>query len=658
MAIDTASDEPRFLLATLPPTELQRRLALAAAAVLLVTFALAAPFAAAPLPRFDAFIPMLEVTIFVTDLITAVLLFAQYSIFPSRALLALACGYLFTALIVIPHLLTYPGVFTPTGLLGAGLQSTGWLYFFWHIGFAAALLLYACLKADRPSARNSTPSAIEWSIATVLSLVCALGWLATGGEWLLPRIFLDVTRATPLAFYIFAANISLAALALVLLWIRRRSVLDLWLMVVICALISELALVGVIGSSRFALGFYAGRIFSLLTSTVVLVVLLVETTRLYARLHKSLEESEEQTALVAASTNTGLWQFLAEDEPIWATRHCRSILGLPEDAPLSLQALSGSIHPDDRRAFVRITREAASTGQPIDREFRVMSPAGEIRWIAVKGYPRRHEDDSTYYINGVLSDVTAVKAAESEAELQRREIARLMRQSVLGELSGAIAHELNQPLTAILSNAEAAHDLLGQKKVDLQRIREIVADIIEEDARASDVMSRIRRLLRKGESKPEIVDLNQLVSSTLPLLHSELVTRNIHMETALAEGLPTISGDPVELQQVLLNALMNAIEAMSAKPAGQRVLKVMTRADGSQVQAVIVDSGDGISPEHQARIFQPFFTTKAQGLGLGLSICSTIMKAHGGSLGIENNTGGGATVTVTLPIRDSVGVPA
>jgi len=233
-----------------------------------------------------------------------------------------------------------------------------------------------------------------------------------------------------------------------------------------------------------------------------------------------------------------------------------------------------------------------------------------------------------------------------------------MRQSVVGELSGAIAHELNQPLTAILSNAEAAHDLLDREKVDLQRIREIVADIIEENARASDVMSRIRKLLRKGESKLDTVDLNQLVSSTLHLLHSELVTRNIHTETSLAEGLPTISGDPVALQQVLLNALMNAMEAMSAKPAGQRVLKVMTRADASQVQAVIVDSGDGISPEDQARIFQPFFTTKAHGLGLGLSICLTIMKDHGGKLAIENNTGGGATVTVTLPIRDSVAVPA
>ena len=658
LAVGEVSDEPKFLLATQPPTLQQRRLALAVAAVLLAAFGLTAPFAAVPLPRFDAFIPSLAATIFVTDLITAVLLFAQYSIFPSRALLGLACGYLFTALIVIPHVLTYPGVFAPTGLLGAGLQSTGWLYFFWHIGFSAALLVYACLKdVDSAITRGSTHSAIGWSIAIVFSLVWALGWLATGGEWLLPRIFLDVTHATPLNFYIFAANISIAALTFVLLWARRRSVLDLWLMVVILALMSELALVGVIGSTRFAVGFYAGRIFSLVTSTVVLVVLLVETTRLYARLHSSLAESEEQTAIVAASTHTGLWQFQAEDEPIWATRHCRSILGLAEDAPLSFEVLRDSIHPDDRRSFVKAIRSAMSAGRPIDGEFRLAS-GDEIHWIAVKGRPRRNEDNRNYYINGVLSDVTAVKTAEEEAEAQRREIAHLMRQSVLGELSGAIAHELSQPLTAILANAEAAHDLLGQKLIDLEKIRAIVADIIAEDTRASDVMSRIRKLLRKGESKSEIIDLNQLVSSTVDLLHSELVRRETNIEVVLAEGLPTIFGDPVQLQQVLLNAMMNAMEAMGSNAPGQRVVKVMTRANGNQVQAVIVDSGHGISPEHQTRLFQPFFTTKEHGLGLGLSICSTIVKTHGGKLSIENNTGAGATVTVTLPIQDNAMVPA
>src|SRR5262249_7316444 len=159
-------------------------------------------------------------------------------------------------------------------------------------------------------------------------------------------------------------------------------------------------------------------------------------------------------------------------------------------------------------------------------------------------------------------------------------------------------------------------------------IREIVSDIIEEDTRASDVMTRIRKLLRKGQGRPDAIDLNQLVSSTLHLLHSELVRRNIHTETALAVGLPTISGDPVELQQVLLKAFINVMDAMASNAPSQRVLKILTRADGDQIQVVVVDSGHGISAENQALIFQPFFTTKEHGLGLGLSICSKIVQAH------------------------------
>jgi signal transduction histidine kinase len=395
----------------------------------------------------------------------------------------------------------------------------------------------------------------------------------------------------------------------------------------------------------------------LLVQTLLIAYVLMQNRRRRAA-ENSLAQSEERMAIVAASTNTGLWQLHTEDRPIWATKHCRSILRLAEDAPLSFEVFRDSIHPDDRRSFVKAIRSAVSAGRPIDGEFRLASPGDEIHWIAAKGHPRRGEDNRNYHINGVLSDVTAVKTAEGEAELQRREIARLMRQSVLGELSGAIAHELNQPLTAILSNAEAAHDLLGRKQIDLEKIREIVADIIEEDTRASDVMSRIRKLLRKGGSKSEILDLNQLVSSTVDLLHGELVRRKTNVEIALAEGLPTISGDPVQLQQVLLNAILNAMEAMGSNAPWQRVVKVMTRANGNQVQAVIVDSGHGISPEHRTRLFQPFFTTKEHGLGLGLSICSKIVKTHGGMLTIENNPGAGATVTITLPIQDNAMVPA
>ena len=270
----------------------------------------------------------------------------------------------------------------------------------------------------------------------------------------------------------------------------------------------------------------------------------------------------------------------------------------------------------------------------------------------MKGYPRRDQNNGPYYINGVFSDITALKNAEQDAELQRMETARLMRQSLLGELSGTIAHELNQPLTAILFNAETAQDLLGQKNIDLGKIQEIVADIIEEDSRAGEVISRVRKLLRKGENKSEVIDLNQLVESTLHLLHGEFIKRKMHIEVALAKSLPMISGDPVQLQQVLLNLIMNAMEAMSAKAPSQRVINITTRANERQIEIAIVDFGPGVAAEDKTRLFQPFFTTKEHGLGLGLSICSTIVKAHGGKLSIENNAGGGATAVVALPIQD------
>ena len=372
---------------------------------------------------------------------------------------------------------------------------------------------------------------------------------------------------------------------------------------------------------------------------------------------KSLAENEERMAFTAASTNTGLWQFQVEDEPIWATKHCRTILGLPENTPLSLATLGNSIHPDDRRALVRTMREATSKGRPIDGEFRVVLPSGELRWIALKGYPHRRESDGPYYINGVLSDITALKMAEGEAELQRSEIAHLLRQSIISELSGTLAHELNQPLTAILASAETAQDLLGRKSIDLEKIQEIVTDIIGEESRASEIVSRVRKLLRKGESTSEPIDLNQLMESTLHLLRGEFARRKINVDVGLTPNLPTISGDPVQLQQVLVNVIMNAMDAVRSKAPAQRAINITTRANGTRIEAAIIDSGPGIAAENQARLFQPFFTTKERGLGLGLSICSRIVKSHGGKLSVENNADGGATAVLALPARDIL-VPA
>jgi len=299
MASD-GSEEIATWLVALPPTPVQRRWSFSVCSILLVGLGILAPFADTPLPRITVFIPSFEAIIFVTDFITSVLLFSQFSIYRSGALLALASGYLFTALIIIPHVLTYPGVFSPSGLLGAGLSTTSWLYWFWHIGFPVALFAYAWLKHDKAAAtRTSTLFAVGWSVVLVCALVCALTLLTTVGEPLLPQLFTDVIHLTPFNHYLLVFGMIICVSALALLWARRRSLLDLWLMVVAVAAISELGLVA-LTSARFTLGFYAGRIFSLVTSTTVLVVLLAETSRIYARLAQSnlMLQRERQNKLM------------------------------------------------------------------------------------------------------------------------------------------------------------------------------------------------------------------------------------------------------------------------------------------------------------------------------------------------------------------------
>ena len=384
-------------------------------------------------------------------------------------------------------------------------------------------------------------------------------------------------------------------------------------------------------------------------ATIIIVMLIQDRRRRQAE--KLLKESEERMAFAAASTSTGFWQIEPTDWSLLTTDQCRTLFGFAGDATLTLETLIERIHPEERADFAQTMRTAVQFRRPIEFEFRVLRPDGEIHWIAARGQPRDGDTSRSASFIGVFTDITALKSAESDAELQRRQVTHLMRQSMLAELSGTIAHELSQPLTAILSNAEAAQDLLNRKDMDLDQVRDILKDIVEDDTRAGEVINRLRRLLRKGESKAEPINLNQLVESTLNLLRGELVRRRINVVVALAADMPASVGDWVELQQVLLNLIMNAADAMSAKPPLQRELIVTTRATGEQIEAVIIDHGYGITPEIEKQLFQPFFTTKELGLGLGLSICSTIVKSHGGELTVQNNAHGGATATLTLPTQ-------
>ena len=278
------------LLTDLPPTRRQTWAAITVVLIAIVAFAVVAPFSGRQAAALNAFFPSLDAIVLVTDLITAVLLYAQFSISRSRSLLVLASGYLFTAFIVIPHALTFSGAFSPTGLFGAGLQTGSWLFIFWHIGFGLALLGYAIskdVKRGRLAAETAVVREISWSVVTVVALVSGIAWLTTGGEALLPPIILDTSRLSPFVIYPIWFTILITAAGLVILVFRRHSVLDLWLIVVATVFIGELAFSGLLPTVRFSVGFYAGRAFSLVTSSIVLIVLLAETTLLYVHLARS-----------------------------------------------------------------------------------------------------------------------------------------------------------------------------------------------------------------------------------------------------------------------------------------------------------------------------------------------------------------------------------
>lgn len=246
-------------------------------------------------------------------------------------------------------------------------------------------------------------------------------------------------------------------------------------------------------------------------------------------------------------------------------------------------------------------------------------------------------------------DISARREAELAAARQRSELAHLSRIAVLGELSGSLAHELNQPLAAILSNAQAAQRFLEREDVDLEQLGEIVHDIIEDDKRAGEVIRRLRAMLRKEELAHTPLDLNELVRDVLQIMNSDFINRGVVVETRFARDLPNVSGDRVQLQQVLLNILINGCEAM-AERSRPRELLLRTLEDGSTgVQLTVTDQGAGISSDVLERLFEPFVTTKAQGTGLGLAVCRTIIEAHDGRIWARNNDAAGATFHVTLP---------
>jgi signal transduction histidine kinase len=517
------------VLSNLPPSRAQKRLALGVVLVLFVCFVGAAgPLSTIPLTRVDAFMPAYGTAIFVNDSISAALLFAQFSVLRSRALLALASAYLWTGFIAIPWVLTFPGVFPGAGPLGAGLQSTACLYFCWHVGFTLFVIVYVFLKDLDPIkglSESGVRAAVLASVGSVAALVFGATVLVTAGNALMPPIMLDTVRISNVWFYVAGPTAALIVVTLVLLWLRRRSVLDLWLMVVLCAYTIEIALISFPVPTRFSLGWYVGRVYGLLAGSLVLLILLAETTMLYGQL-------------------------------------LRAVLA-----------------------------------QRREREARLMT--GDA-------------------------------------------------------VSASIAHEVRQPLSAMITNAGAGLRWLDRVTPDLDEAKAALKKVVTDGHRADAVIENVRALFKKDARTWASLDVNNLIREALGLVRDDLQTHRIVVQAERNERSPRIKGDQIQLQQVLVNLLTNAIDAMATNDR-ERVLCVRCEVhDSGSVMVSVEDTGKGVEPSAADRIFSPLFTTKAHGMGLGLSICRSIVEAHEGRLWATANLPRGAIFHFTVPAHPEV----
>lgn len=367
---------------------------------------------------------------------------------------------------------------------------------------------------------------------------------------------------------------------------------------------------------------------------------------------RRLARARERLALLSSMRSLGFWRWNRATDEVRASKHARSILGLDVNAPLTRDTLLMAIHPMDRTSVVRAISATAHYADTGEMELRVVLQDGEIRWIRSKVRVYRDAHGTLLRVVGYAIEDSRRKQAEAESLKQQQQITHLTRVAMLGELSGALAHELQQPLTSILCNAQAAQLLTAKTQVNMQEVREILEDIVSADKRAGQIIQHLRSLFTRGELHVQRLEIADLVRDVLTLARGTLMERSVQVASRIEEGAPAVLGDRVELQQVLLNLILNACEAMGANAAGDRCIEIIVAPDSEQgaVRTSITDCGKGINREQLDHIFDPFFTTKKTGLGLGLAVCHSIIVAHKGRLWGTNNSDRGATFHLTLPV--------
>jgi signal transduction histidine kinase len=517
-----AEHDPPIVVALMPSTRGQRAMAAGVAVIILGLAALVAPFVNVQIGRIDSVLPVLQTVLSAADLLTATLLFAQYSVQPHRGLLVVASGYIFAGSFAFLQTLSFPGSYAPNGLIGDVYNTPAWFFVLWYTTFPLSVLTYALFKDRGKVSRGSTKANMAITLTCVFGTIALLSWLVIGQFKHLPSFFTKgLTVQTALSNQINVGLALLGCFVLLVLFVRSRTVLDLWLMVTVFASLPNFLVAAYAGSARFSVGWYAARGFALIASCMLLSVLLTEMTVLYSRLASSLI-------------------------------------------------------------------------------------------------------------------------------MQRRE--RANRLVSIDAATAAIAHEIRSPLGSIRLNASTALLQVLAQPPQLEEMSVILKEIEDASARVDTTIASVRELFKDATDQPATINVDDISRQVLRLLQHELQLNEISVVTEFQDDVSWVRADPAQLQQVILNLVKNAVEAMSSAPTDRRRLNIGTWLKGDFVFLSVEDTGAGVNFQDEARIFEAFFTTKRTGMGLGLAICRTIVERYEGSLVLAKSDPHGSAFELALPI--------
>jgi PAS domain S-box-containing protein len=363
-----------------------------------------------------------------------------------------------------------------------------------------------------------------------------------------------------------------------------------------------------------------------------------------------LRRSEAYLSEAQRLSHTGSWAFnpAIRKHTYWSEEIFRITGFDPAGGPPQFEEFQRRVHPDDRARIKEHVRTAIREKIDLDHGYRIVHPGGEVREIHTIGHPVLSPSGEVVEFVGTLMDVTERRRAEEE----RQALAHANRITTMGQLTASIAHEVNQPIAAVVTNAQAALRWLNMQPSDPEEVRQALDRIVRNGRLAGDVIGRIRALVAKAAPRKDRLDLNDTIREVIALARSELRSSGTSLQTQLTDGLPLILGDRIHLQQVMLNLILNAVEAMSGSRDGSRELLIKTEQDGSGgVLVAVQDSGPGLKPESVDRLFDTFYTTKPDGMGMGLSICRSIIETHGGRVWATANVPQGAVLQFTLPLQ-------